>query len=224
MKGTIRLLAGMLIVSLGSAMAGTITGVGTRTGLGANDMVLWGDSSMDGMPVGSPFAVVSAGGINVSAALAGDLAIWEQAGLWAYTLAFSPGDILLDSNGNGGPLTIDFNTAVRGVGFNIGSPYFGPFTGTMQFFGAGNILFGTVNVSGTSQASNDGSAPFLGGTSSLRDITRVVISTSGTSPELTINQMSLLTTDPVTAIPEPSTITLVSAAIVGGVLMRRRRT
>lgn len=223
MTRTTRLIA-VALTALGTSMAGAITSIGTRIALGANDTVQWGTAGQDGSFVSSPLNVVSAGGINVSAAVTGGLAIWVQNGGGGYVGAFSPGDILLDSGFNPGPITVDFATAVRGVGFNIASLNFGGFTGTMQFFGAGNTLFGSVNVSGTSSGANNGSAPFLGGTSSLRDITRVVISTSGAGTELTINQMSLLTTDPGTVIPEPSTtITLLSAALASGFWLRRRR-
>jgi len=224
MMKTVKLLAALTVLALG-AMAGTISQVNTRIGLAANDIVQWGLVGADGTFVTSPYNVVSGGGLNLSAAVTGGLvAIYVQSGSGGYLGAFSPGDILLDSGFNPGPITIDFATAVRGVGFNIGSLNFGAFTGTIQFFGAGNVSFGTLNVAGTSSFANDGSAPFLGGTSSARDITRVVISTSGAGSELTINQMSLLTTDaPGGDIPEPSTITLFSAALVGCAWMRRRR-
>lgn len=220
---TVRLLAALSVFALG-ATAGTISQATTRIGLGANDIVQWGLVSDDGTFVLSPYNVVSAGGINLSAAVAGGLAIFVQNGSGGYVGAFSPGDILLDSGLNPGPITIDFATAVRGVGFNVMSLNFGAFTGTIEFFGAGNVSFGTLNVAGTSSTANDGSAPFLGGTSSARDITRVVISTTGAGTELTINQMSLLTTDaPGGEVPEPSTITLFSAALAGCAWMRRRR-
>ena len=223
MMKTVQLLAAITVLALG-ATAGTISQVNTRIGLAANDIVQWGLVSDDGNLVASPYNVVSVGGINLSAAVTGGLAIYVQNGSGGYVGAFSPGDILLDSGFNPGPITINFATAVRGVGFNIASLNTGAFTGSIQFFGVGNVLFGTLNVAGTSSFANDGSAPFLGGTSSARDITRVVISTSGAGTELTINQMSLLTTDaPGGAIPEPSTITLFSAALVGCAWMRRRR-
>lgn len=219
----VRLLATMALLSFGLAHAGTISSVTSRPGLGANDLVQWGLAAADGSFPASPYAVVSAGGVNLSAT-AGALAIWVQNGSGGFVGAFSPGEILLDTSLEPGPLTIDFATAVRGVGFNISSLNFGAFTGTMQFFGAGNVLFGSVSVNGTSSSANDGSAPFLGGTSSARDIVRVVISTTGAGPELTINQMSLLTTDaPGGDIPEPSTIALLSTALVGCAWMRRRR-
>jgi len=214
MMKTVKLLAALTVLALG-AMAGTISQVNTRIGLAANDIVQWGLVGADGTFVTSPYNVVSGGGLNLSAAVTGGLvAIYVQSGSGGYLGAFSPGDILLDSGFYPGPITIDFATAVRGVGFNIGSLNIGAFTGTI----------GTLNVAGTSSFANDGSAPFLGGTSSARDITRVVISTSGAGSELTINQMSLLTTDaPGGDIPEPSTITLFSAALVGCAWMRRRR-
>lgn len=219
----VRLLAALAVLTLGVATGGTISSVNTRVALGANDLVEWGLVTDDGTFPTSPYDVVSAGGINLSAT-ASALAIFVQNGSGGYVGAFTPGDILLDSGLTPGPITIDFATAVRGVGFHISSLNFGAFTGTVEFFGAGNVLFGTVNVNGTSSSNNDGSAPFLGGVSSARDITRVVISTTGAGSELTINQMSLLTTDaPGGDVPEPSTMTLFSAAIVGCAWLRRRR-
>lgn len=223
MKKTISLLIASCALAIGVASAATITSVGSRLDLGGNDTVQWGTTGQDGSFLSSPYNVLSAGGINVSASVAGGIAIYVQNGSGGYIGAFSPGDILLDSGYNPGPMTITFATAVRGVGFNIGTLNYGTFTGTMQFFGTGNTLFGTVNVNGVTSSANDGSLPFLGGTSSARDITRVVISTTGAGSELTINQMSLLTTDAPggSAIPEPSTITLFSAALAGCAWLRR---
>ena len=116
---TVRLLAALSVFALG-ATAGTISQATTRIGLGANDIVQWGLVSDDGTFVLSPYNVVSAGGINLSAAVAGGLAIFVQNGSGGYVGAFSPGDILLDSGLNPGPITIDFATAVRGVGFDLG--------------------------------------------------------------------------------------------------------
>jgi hypothetical protein len=221
----------MLAVCAIGVQAGAITGVGSRGALGANDLLQWGVTADDFTAVTSPYARTSTGGVGVSAVLAGGFTIFVQNGT-AFTSNFTDGEILLTAfdinNGSiNGPVTINFNTAVRGVGFNIVNLNTGAFTGTMQFFGAGNVLFGTVNVNGTSSFANDGSAPFLGGTSSLRDITRVVVSVSDSagSTALAINQMSLLTTDPPGGgeIPEPSTITLFGAALAGGLWLRRRR-
>lgn len=206
------------------ASAGVITQVGSRAGLGANDSVVWGASGDDGTFPATPYTVLSGGGLSVSATGPNGLAIFENGGGNGYSGNFSTGDILLTSGLASGPITIDFATAVRGVGFDISSLNFGSFTGTMQFYGAGNVLFGSASVNGTSGDTQDGSAPFLGGTSSLRDIVRVVLLMSGAGDELTINQGSLLTSDvPSGDIPEPATVALVSAALAGCLAVRRRR-
>lgn len=217
---------GVLALCALGVQAGAITAVTSRVALGANDLVAWGTAADDLAPVASPYARTSTGGVNVSAVLAGGFTIFVQNGA-AFTANFAPGEVLLGTFGVDGPITINFATAIRGLGFNIVNENFGAFTGTMAFYGAGNTLFGTVNVNGTSSNANDGSAPFLGGTSSARDITSVVISVStvGGGRALAINQMSLLTTDaPGGVIPEPSTITLFGAALAGGLWLRRRRT
>lgn len=221
---TYKMIATLAVFTLG-VQAGTISQVTTRAGLGANDLVEWGTSADDFTFVGDPYNRTSTGGVDVAASLPGGFAIFVQNGV-AFTGNFAPGEILLDSFFTDGPISITFASAVRGLGFNIQHEVNGTFTGQIDFYGAGNTLFGSVTANGVSNFDNDGSAIFLGGTSSLRDITRVDVSvgTSGGSSALTINQMSLLTTDASTStVPEPSTFALVSAGIAGCFWLRRRR-
>lgn len=212
------------------AHAGVITPVGTRAGLGANDLLNWGVAADDSSLVASPYSVISVGGLTVTAALTGDLAIYQQNG-GTFLGNFTDGEILLDSAFNDGPITLSFGSAIRGVGFNIQRNDFETFTGQIDFYGAGNTLFGTVTQLGLSNDNNDGSAIFICGLSSLRDIVRVDVSVSnipGNSTAFAINQMSLLTTgDPGpggngTGVPEPGTVTLIFGALAGLLWMRWR--
>ncbi len=206
--------------------AGVITSVNTRAGLGANDLVQWGTAADDAATFpASPYTRTSTGGVDVTANLTGGFAIYVQNGA-AFTGNFAPGEILLDSFFADGPISISFATPVRGVGFNIQHLVTDVFTGQIDFYGAGNTLFGTVSRNGVSSTANDGSAIFLGGTSSLRDIVRIDVGVNTVlgSAGLTINQMSLLTTNPPTgAVPEPSTIALVAVGLAGCLWTRRRR-
>lgn len=219
------LLAALALTSL-QAAAGIITAASTRAALGGNDSVAWGTAADDFTFVASPYARTSVGGVGVSASTpGGTFAIFENGGV-AFSSNFAPGDIVLDTFFNDGPISISFGSAVRGVGFNIAHEVFGSFVGTLEFFGAGNVLFDTVVVNGNATVNQDDSAVFLGGTSSLRDIVRVDVSVSqsGGSRALAINQMSLLTSDPSNGtVPEPASLGLAGAALAAAVLARRRR-
>ncbi len=224
------LLAALAVFSLG-ASAGTITSVASRAALAANDMTEWGPSA-DGAVVASPYSRTSTGGVAVSAVLGTGFGIFvEGAGTW--TSNFAAGDVLLStfnpvSGDEGGSFTINFGSAVRGVGFNIAHLGGVDFAGSLAFYGSGNALFGSITVNGVSDFSSDGSAVFLGGLSSLRDIVRVDVSVdlqNGTSG-FAINQMSLLTTPPdgpPLTVPEPASLSLAALALAVGLLAGRRR-
>ena len=225
------LLAALAVFSLG-ASAGTITSVASRAALAANDMTQWGTSADDSAVVASPYGRTSTGGVAVSAVLGTGFGIFvEGAGTWTSNLA--AGDVLLStfnpvSGDEGGPFTISFGSAVRGVGFNIAHLGGVDFAGTLAFYGTGDALFGSITVDGISDFSSDGSAVFLGGLSSLRDIVRVDVSVdlqNGTRG-FAINQMSLLTTapdGPPVTVPEPASLSLVALALAGGLLAGRGR-
>lgn len=214
----------VLLLLAASAQAGVISAVGTRAGLGANDLVTWGTSADDFTSVASPYDRTSTLGLNISSVLTGGFTIFEQGGV-AYAANFNPGEIILATFPQDGPVTINFATAVRGLGFNIAHDTTGtPFQGSLSFYGAGNVLFGTVMVTGTSTNAGDGSAPFLGGISSAQDILSVVVSVDqqGGISAFGINQVSLLTDPAGGDVPEPSTVSLCAMALAAGAMWRRR--
>ena len=153
-----------------TVQAGIITPVGTRGSLSGNDMIQWGTSADDTNPVTSPYARLSTGGgVTATANLVGGFTLWtNNAGSQTYTSNFTTGDIVLDTFGVDGPVTITFSTAVTAVGFQIQHNTVGSFNGTLFVYDSGNTLMGTVSAGGTTGFASDGSALFLGARSDLR--------------------------------------------------------
>lgn len=229
---SVRTLALFASLSL-AASAGTISSVATRAALGGNDVAQWGSLVDDFTSVTSPHTVTSTGGVDVSAELSGGFTIFVEGGM-AWTGDFTKDDVLLttmDANLNylNGPITIRFSAPVRGLGFNIEHIVSGNFTASADFYGAGDTLFGSTSVSGTTNppiSTVPGSAPFLGAISSALDIVRVDVSitTLDGLQSFAINHVDLLTTPGTSGeVPEPATLGLVSAALLAGFYARRRR-
>lgn len=208
----------------GTAFGSLITQVGSRAGLGANDLAVWDTiPANDGTSVVSPYVVNTPSALSVTATLAGGFIIYQQ-GAGTFAGNFAANEFILDSAFTDGPISISFSSAVRGVGFNIQRNDYGLFTGSLSLFGAGNVLFGTVTVAGNSTNAGNGTAVFLGATGSLRDIVRIDVSVSNAvagSNALDLNQLSLLTTNPI-ATPEPASIGLTAGALLCLFAMRRR--
>jgi hypothetical protein len=210
------------------ASAGTITQINDLASLSADSFVVWGDAADEGNTLTSPYDRVSSGGLTVTAVHEGDFLLLVQDS--AYAGNFAPGDVVLNSNFTDGPITINFASAVRGLGFQVQRDQLGDFTATLTAFGAGNVNFGSVSVDGTTAFAlpGDNTAPFLGLVSSLRDIVSIQISVShlGTDSGDTVDitNLNLLTSDPGTSeIPEPTTAGLMAAGVALLAVWKKRQ-
>jgi hypothetical protein len=177
------------------------TGTG-RPAFGGTDIVDWGVLGPSFTAIPAPFGINSVGGLGLTVSHLGSF--FERRDLnngWGGN--FTDGNILLWTQGSNAPMTIDFASAVKGIGFQI-NPNFSDTSTTVEVFGAGNVSFGSFNLITNSRATPSGS--FIGFTSSLTDITRITL-TQAPNRDFAINQLSLIrTTD--SAVPEPTTLTM----------------
>lgn len=203
--------------------ASTITQAPTRiflSGLGLADDLQWGVAGDEGNSIASGSIRTSTPtGINVTLNNGGlVIAVEGSAGNGNFT----NGDVLLLSNG---ALGLVFASPIQGFGFQIQRLALGAFTATMNIFGAGNVLFDTVTVGGTSTfGGGDDTAPFLGFYSDASDVVRVAISVSptiGGDADFAINNATILNN--LDAIPEPQTISLIGCGFAVLALVRQRR-
>jgi hypothetical protein len=208
-----------ILISSNAARA-AITQVGSSAALGANDSIVWSGLGGDLTPLSSSTALTTTGGM--SATLLGSSAFTLFAGS-TYNADFLPGDIVVsafDSNTftalNTG-IQINFASAVFGIGAQIQDDAFGPFMGTLEAFNASNTSLGSVSVNGNILGNGDGSAPFLGLTSTV-GISEIIFTTS--QPGVAINDLDILTTT--STVPEPSSFALLLPVLLTMFVWRRR--
>lgn len=212
------LAATLALVAISSAHA--LTFVTSRPALGGNDYVDWGVLGPKFTRVSNPVSLSSNGGLGlvVSKPTPGpferrdqeDYDFWSWDG-WAGN--FAPGDRLLWTRNQVGPIEIVFATPVLGAGAQIQPDINGPFTGRISAYDAANNLLGSFSLAGNSGGGMDNSAIFLGVLSSSAVIKKVVFDVDDTTQDFAINRLDLVTQGGASAIPEPGTLLLMS---VGG--------
>jgi hypothetical protein len=197
------------------AFAGSISLVTNRADIPGSDGINWGTLGGDFTPLASPFDALTQEGGLVTVSGAPAFALFEGA---TYNADFLPTDIVLslfdleEFDVVSGAIRLTFDRPYWAVGAQIQSNFFGGFTAYLEAFDQLGVSYGLVSLNGTNNGDGDGSAPFLGVRSSLRDIWAVEFRLGD---GMAINQVSM--------VPEPVTLGLVllGAGVLG--LRRRRR-
>jgi hypothetical protein len=233
-----RLFVSALVLGIctASAAEATTIQIGSAALLGANDFFDWGqvrvvDGTNTAVDQPSPRTVTSGLGRTATVSDGGALTAAIEGIDWFGD--FLPGQNVLYSGDFDDPaaaastITVNFATAVKGLGLQIQSANFLNFSASLEVFD-GAASLGAFSVAGLTLGLEDGSAPFLGALSDSTNITSAVFTlTSNTDFGFGVNR--LLTADgdgtvpvePGPAVPEPATLTLVAGGIA--VLAARRR-
>ncbi|MGB3532904.1 MAG: PEP-CTERM sorting domain-containing protein [Microcoleaceae cyanobacterium] len=118
--------------------------------------------------------------------------------------------------GNPGPITITFDTPVKGAGTQLAVDDTLVFEAFISAFDAGDNLLATFSVDGTSSLNLDNSAVFLGVQSDTANISRLVFSSSEDNRAIGINTLSIA------SVPEPTSIVALFSVISFGIGLSKK--
>jgi len=204
---------GVVVALLANGIVGPASAqyrfVDQRSDLLANDWIDWGVLGTTGTMVGHGATAQSVGGVDFELGFDGHRhgKRRDQGDGWLGN--FRTGERVLWTESHG-PLTVWFDGHGRrpifGAGAQFQANFYGPFTGLFEMLDyQGNVLFGKT-FTGLSTAAGDGSAVFVGGTSTLGNIYGVRftgVNSTSLPQDFAVNQLSLRTFNGI-PVPEPA--------------------
>jgi hypothetical protein len=228
MKKSTLLLVALAAAGVVSIAQAVPVQVATRAALGANDFKDWATLGPSGTNLTNPFTTTSNGGLSFTESQAAHFSMRANQGN-GWNGNFAPGDALIFTDGPFGPITIDFATAILGVGFQIQANDIGAFTATLTPFDAmGNMLGGPFSIAGTASiiTTGDNTAPFLGILDNVAEISRIVVDVDSfgqfnSDHNFAINLMSIRTA-PAASVPEGGTSGLLLGLASVGLFLGQR--
>ncbi len=223
-------LAIALLASAGLGHAAVIL-VTTEAGIPLDGTIDWGSLGPDYTAVNKPIAIAVTGiaGLNATVDETGQGTFYRVDQSTSWMGCFAPGEELLYTgnyfSGNSGPVVINFDALIEGFGCQIQGIMYGDFTATIEAFDAGMNSLGLFSVVGSSNPNGDDSAPFIGVLSdSGPAIARIVLDTilGVTDHDFAINEPRIAQGE-AAAIPEPASMLLLGAGLLGLARARRRK-
>jgi len=137
----------------------------------------------------------------------------------SFTGNFALGDHLLgDAGSESDSFIVRFGSPVKGFGSQVDSHYIrGPYNGSIELFSVTNALLYTALFTGNNTFAEDNTAPFVGVTSDLANISYAAFTIDQSfDPNLPSRAGSLLINRlDVIAAPEPSPLAVLSTALIG---------
>jgi hypothetical protein len=206
------------VLAAASAASASVTGVTTVGALSPNATIDWSQLGGQFTSVPSSVNVLDSLGNTVNVTSGGGMLRLDEGSGWAGN--FSSGEPLLWTDQNGPDITLHFTNAVFGVGAQIQADFYGAFTAEVF------TSDGSFSENGVSNGNNDGSAIFIGMTSTAPitaftfHLTNAVLAPN----DFAIGHVSLNTTGG-SATPEPAAWALMIAGfgLAGASLRRRHR-
>ncbi|MDY6805902.1 MAG: hypothetical protein SXA11_19145 [Cyanobacteriota bacterium] len=188
-----------------------------RANLGANDLVNWSSAGLLDDPLNATtsvnilpnnFSAVSAGGLGLKIDIPPPSTpgvtppfVFQTLPVPSIPTNFASGDFILFTGlqptitppvGNPGPLAITFDRPIFGAGAQIAvtqTPQYGAF---VSAFDNNNNLIGSFSIPGNSSVNLDNSAGFLGISSDIPNISKLVFSSSEPQGAIGINDLSIV--------------------------------